>query len=86
MNIPPPPLPLLLNDAFEQVKQCRITFIAFFSCPTFFAPTSAFSCIARTLRSTFAICAARHVAILTVLSYNTFCKNVMIQLCAVSFL
>lgn len=77
----------LQEDVFEQVKihVCKRTFFAFFSSPPFFAPNNAFSCIAITY-SPFAICAARLVAIPTVLPYNTSCKNIMIQLCAVYFL
>lgn len=45
-------------------------FIAFVSYPPFLAPSNAFPCIAITYNP-FAIGAARHVAILTVLSYNT---------------
>lgn len=77
----------LQKDVFEQVKihVCKLTSIAFFSSPPFFAPNNAFSCTAITY-SPFAICAARHIAIPTVLPYNTSCKNIMIQYCAVYFL
>lgn len=76
--------PLLPNDAFKEMKLCKITFIAFVSYPPFLAPSNAFPCIAITY-SPFATGAARHVAILTVLPYNTSCKHIMIQLCAVYF-